>query len=241
MNNTPSTAGRVAGTVSSRQRLAARTQALFAWAGIVGPILFTAAFLAQEAFRRGEYNPIAEPVSALEAGPNGWIQQANFVIFGLLTFAFAVGLHRGVRPTRAGLAGPALLFVSGVGLLLAAIFPLREDAAGVTFDPGGHVVAGLMFFASSAVGLIVVSRRLVRDPRWRGIAPYTLAAGVVALAGLVFVSALVMPDSAPLDDWAGLAQRALIILVLFPCRIALSLRMLQVNRVAWTTTETAHD
>ena len=66
-----------------------------AWAGIIGPALFTAAFLAQEAFRRGEYDPLAEPVSALEAGPNGWIQQINFVVFGLLTIAFAVGLHRG--------------------------------------------------------------------------------------------------------------------------------------------------
>jgi hypothetical protein len=37
-------------------------------AGIVGLVLFTAGFLAQEAFRRGEYNPPAEPVSTLEVG-----------------------------------------------------------------------------------------------------------------------------------------------------------------------------
>jgi hypothetical protein len=77
-----------------------------AWAGIIGPVLFTAAFLAQEAFRRGEYDPLAEPVSALEAGPSGWIQQVNFVVFGLLTIGFAMAHHRGVRPTRAGIAGP---------------------------------------------------------------------------------------------------------------------------------------
>ena len=81
-----------------------------AWAGIIGPALFTAAFLVQEVFRRGEYDPLAEPISALEAGPNGWIQQINFVVFGLLTIAFAVALHRGMRPIRAGIAGPALLF-----------------------------------------------------------------------------------------------------------------------------------
>src|SRR5215211_8924406 len=56
-----------------------------AWAGIIGPMLFTAAFLAQEAFRRGEYDPLAEPVSALEAGPYGWIQRLNFVMLSLLT------------------------------------------------------------------------------------------------------------------------------------------------------------
>ena len=88
--------------------------------------------------RRGEYDTLAEQVSALEAGPHGWIQQINFVVFGLLTIAFAVGLHRGLRATRAGVAGPALLFVSGIGLLLAAVFPLSEDAAGVTLRPVGH-------------------------------------------------------------------------------------------------------
>jgi hypothetical membrane protein len=195
-----------------------------AWAGIIGPVLFTAAFIGQEALRRSEYNPLAETVSALEAGPNGWVQQVNFVIFGLLTMAFAVGLQLGLRRTRLGLLGPALLFTSGIGLLLAAGLPLREDAAGVTYDPGGHFVAGLTFFLTSALGLIALSRRLARDPNWRGLAGYTLAAGVVSLLGFFVMGALVMPDAAPLHDWAGLAQRVLILLVLFPCRVVLSLR-----------------
>jgi hypothetical membrane protein len=144
--------------------------------------------------------------------------------------AFAVGLHRGVRRSRAGVVGPALLFVSGIGLLLAAIFPLREDAAGLTYDPGGHAVAGVMFFLSSAVGLIAVSRRLAGDPRWRHIATYTLGAGLVALAGFVVMGVLAIPDDAPLHDWAGLAQRVVILVVLFPTRIVLSLQLLKVAR-----------
>ena len=91
-----------------------------AWAGLVGPVLFTAAFLVQEAFRRDEYSPMAEPVSALEAGPNGWVQQVSFVVLGALTMAFAWGLHRGMAPTRGGIAGPAALFVTGIGLFVAA-------------------------------------------------------------------------------------------------------------------------
>jgi hypothetical membrane protein len=212
------------------ERWPAQPVALLAWAGILGPVLFTATFLAQEAFRRDEFDPLAEPVSALEAGPNGWVQQVNFVVFGLLTIAFAVGLHRGLRPSRAGIAGPAALLASGVGLLLAAIFPLREDAAGVTYDPGGHIVAGVVFFMTSAVGLIVVSRRVARDPRWRGIATYTLASGIVALAGFLAGGALFMPDDAPLHDWIGLYQRMIVLGVLFPCRIVLSLRLLRTAR-----------
>ena len=47
---------------------------------------FTAVFLAQEALRRNEFSPVAEPISALEVGPNGWVQQLNFGVFGLLTW-----------------------------------------------------------------------------------------------------------------------------------------------------------
>jgi hypothetical membrane protein len=206
----------------------ARSTVLLAWAGIVGPVLFTAAFLAQEVFLVDDYSPIAEPVSALEAQPNGWVQQINFVVFALLTVAFAIGLRRGLPPTRADAVGPALFVVSGAGLLGAGIFPLREDAAGVTHYPGGHVVAGTAFFLSSALALIVVSRRLARDRRWRSLATYALAAGVVALAGGVITNVLVRPDDAPLHDFAGLVQRLVILVALFPCRIALSLRLLQI-------------
>ena len=141
--------------------------------------------------------------------------------------AFAIGLHRGVRPSRLGVVGPALLASAASGCCSPRSSRCGEDAAGVTYDPGGHVVAGVMFFVTSAIGLIVLSRRLARDPRWRSIAAYVLSAGVVAVAGFVAMGALVMPDEAPLHEWAGLGQRLLIVVVLFPCRIVLSVRLLR--------------
>lgn len=201
-------------------------------AGILGPILFTMAFVAQELWRGGEYSPMAERVSALEAGPGGWVQQANFVVFGLLTIAFAVGLHWGVRPTRAGVVGPALLGWTGVGLVLAAVFRLREDAAGVTYDPTGlHEVNGAILFLSMGVGFMVVSRRMARDPSWRGLAPYALATGIAWLGMLVVFGVLVMPDDALLHPWAGLAQRVALA-VWFSCSILLALRLLRIARAA---------
>ncbi|MGH3458298.1 DUF998 domain-containing protein [Aeromicrobium sp.] len=205
-------------------------QTLGGWAGIVGPVLFTAAFIVQELFRRDEYSPIAESVSALEAGPNGWVQQANFVVLGLLTIVFAIGLHRGLRRSRAGWIGPALLGLSGVGNILAAVFPLREDAAGLTYDPGGHAVAGILFFLTSALALIALSSRLHLDERWRSLAVYTAVAGFLALAGFVVMGVFVVPADAPLDDWVGLGQRILVLAVLFPCRVTLAIRLLQVAR-----------
>jgi hypothetical membrane protein len=200
-----------------------------AWAGIIGPLLFTAAFLTQEALRRDEFDPVTETVSALEAGPHGWVQQVNFVIFGVLTILFALGLHRAVPPTRRGIAGPAALAISGAGLVLAAVLPLREDAAGSTYDPGGHVVAGVLFFGTSAVGLVLLSARLGQGAGWQSLAWYCRAAGAVALLGFVVMGSLVMPDDAPLHDWAGVFQRALIVGVVFPCRMAIGVRMLRLS------------
>jgi hypothetical membrane protein len=205
---------------------------VLAAAGILGPILFTAVFVTQELLRRGEYSPMGEPVSALEAGPGGWVQQVNFVVFGLLMIAYAVGLHLGVRPTRGGVIGPAIMAWTGVGLVLAAVFPLREDAAGLTYDPTGlHVVNGAIFFLSIGVGLMVLSRRLTRDPRWRGLAGYALATGVALVVLFVAFGVLVGPDEAPLHPWAGLAQRV-VLAVWFPCTIVLAGRLLHAARTA---------
>ena len=201
-----------------------------AMAGIAGPVLFTLGFLAQEQLRRGEYDPVSEVVSALEAGSHGWIQQVNFVVLGALTMIFAVGLHRGLAPSRAGIVGPVALFISGAANVLGAIFPLREDAAGATYDPGGHQVAGTLFFASSFIALIALSRRCAADPRWRNVAGWVLAAGVLVAMLFPLMGVLVIPDDAPLNDWAGLAQRLIVLVFLFPARIALAVRLLRVSR-----------
>ena len=200
-----------------------------AWAGIVGPVLFTVTFVALELVRGSSYDRMAETVSALEAGAHGWVQQVNFVVLGLLTIAFAVGLHRAITPSRRGVAGPLLLGFSGVAALLAAAFPVREDSAGLTYSPPGHLVAGTMFFATSALALVVLSHRLGKDRRWSGLAGYAAVAGGIAVIEFFVMGALVIPDDAPLHDYAGLGQRLLILLVVFPCRVTLAARMLRMT------------
>lgn len=201
-----------------------------ALAGVAGPVLFTLGFLTLERVRRSEYDPVSEVVSALEAGHLGWVQQVGFVVLGVLTMAFAVGLHRGMAPSRFGIVGPAALFVSGMcNVLVGAFLPLREDASGGVYDPGGHQVSGVIFFASSFVALIALSRRCAADPRWRGLASWVLTAGVLAALSFPFMGALVIPDGTPLHDWAGLAQRIVVLVLLFPARIALAIQLLRTS------------
>lgn len=212
-------------TVTAPVHVPLTRTAVAAVAGLVGPVLFSVAFVAQGLARRDEYDPVSEPVSALEAGPNGWLQQVNFVVFAAFLLVFAIGLHRAIAPSRRGVLGPALLGLCCVGLCLAAAIPLREDAAGDTYDPGGHFVAGVIFFLSSSLALLALSRRFADDPHWRGLATYTLVAGLCAVAGFVLLGFFVIPEDAPLHEYAGLAQRGVLWLVTFPCLLAIAWRM----------------
>jgi hypothetical protein len=74
-----------------------------------------------------------------------------------------------------------------------------------------------------------LSRRLAHDPRWRNLSTNTFAAGAAAFTGFIIMRVLVVPDGAPLHDWVGLAQRLLILVILFPCRIVLAIRLLHVT------------
>lgn len=200
---------------------------LAGWCGVIGPVLFTATFLGLEHVRREDYDPLVLPVSALEAGPYGWVQQVSFVVFGVLTVVFATGLHHGIRPSRRGSVGPGLLALSGAALIGAGVFPLRAEA-GEIYDPGGHRIAGLLFFSTSALALVFLSRRLKRDRAWSALARWALGAGMLCAVGFVLTGTLVMPEGSPLHDWAGLVQRAVILVALFPARVALGLRLLTV-------------
>jgi hypothetical membrane protein len=201
-----------------------------ALAGITGPILFTTAFLVQQVARRDTYDWVGEPVSNLEAGPHGWVQQANFVVFGILVAAFAMGMNRAVARSPLSWVGPAFLGLCSAGLFLAAIFPIEEDSHGVAYDPGHHFVAGVIFFLSSGLALLALSRSLARDGRWGGLPRYALVAGLLAFAGFVTLGAFAIPDDAPLHPYAGLAQRVVLLTVTFPCLVALALRLRRITR-----------
>ncbi len=134
------------------------------------------------------------------------------------------------------MVGPAILALNGMGLVLAGIFPLRENAAGVVYDPNGvHSVNGAIFFLSIGIALVAVSLRLRADPRWRGLAAYTLVTGIALFVLFFALGLLALRAGAPLHHWLGLLQR-LVLAVWFPCIILLALRLRHIA----TETEQAH-
>ncbi|HEX2182785.1 MAG TPA: DUF998 domain-containing protein [Rubrobacteraceae bacterium] len=161
-----------------------------ALAGMVGPAAFA---LVVVALTLVQYDFMVElgwhPVrssdvpwpSGLALGPLGWLQVANFVLFGLTLIAFAVGLHRGVaHGGRGSRIGPALLILAGVAMVLAG-FKTDPDLSGgpQTWHGVIHGLAYFLFMFSLLPALFFLWWRLRRDPRWRGYVLYTLITGVL--------------------------------------------------------------
>jgi hypothetical membrane protein len=136
---------------------------------------------------------------------------------------FAVGLHVGVQRTPWGTVGFALLVMSGVGLVLAGVFPWKM-VNGVPTETPGHVVGAITSFATGGLGLVVFSQRMRADPRWRDLSTYTVFTGIAVLVLFITVGFFAVDDGAPLHPWAGLIQRVLCA-VWFICLIVLALRL----------------
>lgn len=205
---------------SSTKRPISGARAL-ALAGIIGPVWFTTLVVVQ-GFLLPDYSHVTLPISALAAWPTGWIQTINFFVFGGLTIAFALVLHRGVLPTRQRVAGFVLLVMGGIGIVCAAVFPWRM-IDGVPNVTPRHPIGAVMAFAGTGLGFVVFSRRMLADPRWGDLAAYTICTGIAMLLLFVIGGFFAVPDGAPLHPWAGLLQRVLCA-VWFACMIVFAVR-----------------
>jgi hypothetical protein len=168
-----------------------RIIAVAALAGILGPVLFVTVLLALTAlqydFMLGiGWRPLADPAGAwpsgLALGPYGALQDATFVVSGLLLALFSVGLSVGTIDGRNPPLGPTLLFVAGVAMALMAFETDPIQRIGPRSLHGlAHDAAFVLFVLAMLAALFTLWRKFRRDLRWRGHASFTLAAGMIAV------------------------------------------------------------
>jgi hypothetical membrane protein len=189
------------------------TTRLLLWSGAIGPLLFAVIFLIEGAFR-ADYNPWRTTISTLSLSDDGWMQVANFHLFGLLTLCFAVGLKRVFSTGVASSAGPILFAIVGVGLILAGIFVtdpcLGYPASSPVNLPESlhgtiHNLAALAVFLTLPVTCFVMGRRFAGDPAWRVWSTISMIAGSLVLIFFTWFSTSV---SASADAISGEAVHA---------------------------------
>jgi hypothetical protein len=167
--------------------------------GVAGGPVFVAVFLIAGALRPG-YDAAQVPVSLLTLGPGGWVQVANFLVFGMLTIAFAAGLRR-TGPYR---TGATLLLLVGIGLLGSGLF--RPDP-GAGYPPGTaateswhgavHGWCAILFIGGLVAACLALARHGRRWWRWYGIL------SAILIAGFFVASLAVSPQAADLAGADG--------------------------------------
>jgi hypothetical membrane protein len=199
---------------------------LFAMLGFAGPIVFILLVITQ-GLLQPDYSHIRMPVSALAAWPLGWIQQLNFFIAAICLAAFVVGLQRSIAHTRGGIIGIVLMLLGAVGMIVAGIFSWQM-VNGEPKETPLHVVGAILFFFCSSAGLVLLSRRLAADARWRDLSGYVLTTGIAMLIMFVVMGWFAIDDGTPLHPWAGLLQRV-VVCIWFACLFVLAIRLRRVD------------
>jgi hypothetical membrane protein len=165
----------------------ATTLALLTCGVIAGP-LFVATATAQILTRDG-FDLRRHPLSLLSVGEHGWIQVTNFILAGILSILFAMGMARVLSDGPGSRWGPRFCALFGIGLVVGGIF--KADPA-LGFPPGApegypshltshamvHAFAPPLAFLSLIGGLLVIARRFAAAGLLRTAAISRIAAAV---------------------------------------------------------------
>jgi hypothetical protein len=161
--------------------------------GTGGPLIFDTVYTLDGSMRPG-YNPVRDAITTLMTDPNGWIQQANFVLLGLLTLGVAVVWRRILKGGVCETWYPIARGVEGLSLV----------AIGFSLTDPIHTAWLFVIIGAMMVGLFIIARRFWGDREWRGWVGYSVASAVlinvlIALFGIV--------QHTPLRDIAGILER----------------------------------
>lgn len=174
---------------------------------VAGPLIFVATVIAAGVATPG-YSHLSQQISELAAfgQPYPGILIAGFVVFGLSMLMVASGLHRRLASRRSATVGVVLVALAGVGMVATGFFradPMGQDLPSLSGVV--HIVAAMVLFVALCTAFIVLSRAMKKDSRWRDLATFSLAAGIVGFVFLVGFSVSTEMQT----DLVGLWQRFL--------------------------------
>jgi hypothetical membrane protein len=197
-------------------------------AGIIGPVVFTVAWLAGSLLQTG-HSPADVQISGLAApdARDPWIMITGFLVLGGCTVAFGTALHEALAEpgnrvaaetpsdrkegrdrarTHREPAGLAPRLIQGAGVLTIAAGLLRRDhmllvPGAVSWHNHAHDLVSAVLYVDLVLAQLLLARRFGRDPSWQRWRPWLLASAAATAAVL---AAFAADTSAP---GAGVLQR----------------------------------
>jgi hypothetical protein len=183
------------------------TRKLGAVAGVVGAVAFMVVSTVAGRLRP-DYDAQRMFLSELALGPRGLVQIVTFVMCGVAIMLFARGMRVEFPAARGAVP---FLEVAGVGFIGAGLFvmdPLSTRTPDLSWHGLLHGVFGLLFFYSMPIACILFARHFRDALRWRWLAGYSIATGVIALVGGIILRASLGLDHTTRPEWGGVMQRA---------------------------------
>ncbi len=211
-------------------------------AGIVGPVVFTGAWLASSLLQTG-YSPTDLQISGLAApdARDPWIMITGFLALGGCTVMFGEALNEalaegkgcavtGMAAARGDLAGLAPRLIQGAGVLTIAAGLLRRDhmllvPGAVSWHNHAHDVVSVVLYVDLVFAQFLLARGLGRKPGWKPWRPWLLASAAATAAVLI---AFAGDISAPT---AGILQRVAVTIPLGAIA-AIAARLLRIPATA---------
>src|SRR5262245_39851999 len=157
----------VSTTISTRP--SARIAHWLALGAVIGPVLFTLAWIVLGAISPGytawgvtfaPYSPIVQPISGLGLGPTALFMNAAFVLCGAFILVGVIGIFlsfREIGPT-ARWSCAALLALSALGVAMDGVFTLESFFL--------HFVGFGLGCGAAALGFFATGLALRRVPRY---------------------------------------------------------------------------
>jgi len=182
-----------------------------AWAGILGPMLFVAIFTI-EGWLRSEYEPTRMYISELSLGSRGWIQNSNFIVFGLLFLMFTRSVATEFHNRTTSQGSIILLTIIAVCYLSFGFFimdPINTPRDEWTFSGILHALIGEAVLVLMPVSCFVFLQRFRKEAKWEFLQWWTIVLGtIIAIASFLMIVSMNLPSAQKaLNDWLGLIQR----------------------------------
>src|SRR3989441_1063778 len=201
------------GQSGRRQRMSDRTRIL-ALVAALGVAYFGSTILLLSLLT-ADYNPITEAASDYGVGRFALEMNLGFLIGGIGLVSLALGLFlQRTGPTSR--AGPVLLVIAGLVLVMDAYFTTNPEGGPATLHGTIHGFGGLIFFITAPIGMLLVFRHFGRSRFLT-----TLVALIIGFLFLVANAVLSL-------NAGGLAERILL-LVVFSSAIAASLTLSRIS------------
>jgi len=184
---------------------------LAGYAGIAGPALFTAAWVAGM-LRQAGHTPAEVQLSGLAAedATDPQIMVAGFVVLGTCSIGLGAALSRAAPRS----AGPWLVMVAGAATVAAGVFRrdhmllISPGFAGESWHNQVHDIVSAVAYTTMLTAPLALARRFRCDPRWARVArPVAVLTYASAATMLVFASCVIEP-------WNGVVQRVAVSLAL---------------------------